>query len=101
MGQTVKPEVTRKIAQLSRLKLSEKEMEQYAGELEKILGFVAQLNELNTDGVEPSIHGIVLESHWREDKAIALPEEETKRILGCAEQSLYDQYKVPQVLGGE
>ncbi len=101
MSQIVNPAVTQKIAHLSRLKLSEKEIEQYTCELGKILDFVAQLNELNTDGVEPSIHGVVLEQHWREDLAIPLSEEETKRFLACAEQSLYDQYKVPQVIGGE
>lgn len=94
-------EVTQKIAHLSRLKLQDSEIEQYTKELDKILEFVAQLNEVNTDGVEPLIHGVQLDPRFREDKAIALSEEETRTILSCAEQSLYDQYKVPQVIGGE
>jgi aspartyl-tRNA(Asn)/glutamyl-tRNA(Gln) amidotransferase subunit C len=94
-------EVTKKIAFLSRLKLSDQETEQYAGELEKILAFVAELGEVNTDGVEPVVHGIPLDPHFREDESIMLSEEETKRILQCSEQSIYEQYRVPQVLGGE
>ncbi len=94
-------EVTKKIAFLSRLKLSDQETEQYANELGKIIDFVAQLSEVNTDGVEPLVHGIPLDPHFREDESIMLSEEETKRILQCSEQSIYEQFKVPQVLGGE
>lgn len=101
MNNIVNPEVTRKIARLSRLKLSEGEIEQYTQELSKILDFVAQLNEVNVDGVEPIIHGVELDAHFREDEPIALAEEDTKRIVACSEQSLYDQYRVPQVIGGE
>lgn len=97
----VNPEVTRKIAHLARLKLSEAEVTQYTKELEKILEFVAQLSEAKVDGVEPLVHAVQAGTHFREDVAIALPEEDVKRILACAEQSLYDQYRVPQVIGGE
>lgn len=97
----VNPDVTRKIAKLSRLQISDQEVEQYTKELSKILDFVTQLNEVNTNGVEPIIHGIELAPHFREDKAIGLSEEETKRIVSCSEQALYEQYKVPQVIGGE
>ena len=101
MSQVVNQDVTRKIAKLSRLKLSDAEIEQYTKELGKILDFVEELKEVNTDGVEPLVHGIAINTHFREDVAIPLSEAETKKIVACAEQSLYDQYKVPQVLGGE
>lgn len=101
MSAVVNPDVTRKIAKLARLKLSEAEVEQYTRELDKILDFVAQLNEVDTKNVEAVVHGVPLETHFREDEPIALSEEETKRIVACSEQALYDQYKVPQVIGGE
>jgi aspartyl-tRNA(Asn)/glutamyl-tRNA(Gln) amidotransferase subunit C len=101
MSKDVNPEVTRKIAHLARLKLTDSEIEQYTQELSKILDFVAQLSEVNTANVEPVIHGVPLDPHFREDEAILLFEEDTKRIVACSEQSLYDQYKVPQVIGGE
>ena len=93
--------LTRKIAKLSRLQLSDMEVEQYTQELGKILNFVEQLKEVNTDGVEPIIHGVTLTAHFREDIAIPLSEEETRKIVSCSDQPLYDQYKVPQVIGGE
>lgn len=100
MKDAVNPELTRKIAHLSRLKLTDDEVERYTSELSKILDFVAQLSEVNVEGVEPAIHGIPLDARFREDEAVSLSEEETKRIVACSEQSLYDQYKVPQVIGG-
>lgn len=101
MKDVVNPEVTRKIAHLSRLKLSDEETERYTSELAKILDFVAQLSEVNVNGVEPVIHGIPLDPRFRDDEPVALSEEETRRIVACSEQSLYEQYKVPQVIGGE
>jgi len=97
----VNQDVTKKIAQLSRLQLSNQELEKYTGELEKILGFVAQLSEVNVQGVEPSIHGIPLESQLREDEPKPLTEAETQKIVACSEQSMYGQFRVPQVIGGE
>jgi aspartyl-tRNA(Asn)/glutamyl-tRNA(Gln) amidotransferase subunit C len=97
----INPDVTRKIAHLSRLRLTEEEVISYTGELGKILGFVAQLSEVNVHGIEPVTSGIPLEPRFRDDVAVPLSEEETKRIVACSEQALYDQYKVPQVIGGE
>src|SRR3989338_8981194 len=101
MNDVVNPEVTRKIAHLARLKLGDDEVERYTGELAKILDFVAQLSEVDVNGIEPAIHGIPLDPRFRDDKPVVLPEEDTKLIVACSEQALYDQYKVPQVIGGE
>jgi aspartyl-tRNA(Asn)/glutamyl-tRNA(Gln) amidotransferase subunit C len=57
------------IAELARLDLSEKEKDFYARELSSILGFVEQLNELDTETVEPTSHITGLSGVAREDKA--------------------------------
>jgi len=101
MKNIVNPEVTRKIAHLARLQLTDQETERYTAELGKILEFVAQLSEVKVEGIEPTVHGIPLETRFREDEAVPLPEADTKRIVACSEQALYDQYRVPQVIGGE
>ena len=41
------------VAKLANLPLTEKEEEIYTEQLSKILGYIEQLNEVNTDGVEP------------------------------------------------
>jgi len=42
-----------KIARLSRIKLEDKESDDYITDLNSILDWVDQLNEVNTDNVEP------------------------------------------------
>ena len=42
-----------KIARLSRIKLEDKESEDYIADLNSILDWVEQLNEVNTDNIEP------------------------------------------------
>lgn len=49
-------ETVDKIAHLARLELTEVEKERSIEELSEILSFMAKLNELNTDGVEPLIY---------------------------------------------
>ena len=45
-----------KLAHLSRLELKEAEKEEMKIELEKMIGFIDKLNELDTSGVEPLLH---------------------------------------------
>jgi aspartyl-tRNA(Asn)/glutamyl-tRNA(Gln) amidotransferase subunit C len=49
-------ETVDKIAHLARLELTDKEKERSIEELSEILSFMAKLNELDTDGVEPLIY---------------------------------------------
>ncbi|MCO5141460.1 MAG: Asp-tRNA(Asn)/Glu-tRNA(Gln) amidotransferase subunit GatC [Oligoflexia bacterium] len=99
MSKEVNLEVTKKIAQLAKLSMKEDELVKMTGELVKILDFVNQLSEVDTSSVEAIVHGTELPTVMRQDEALALTEEETKLIVSCSEQNLYDQYRVPQVLG--
>jgi len=56
------------IAKLSKLKLSEAEKEKYADQLSNIIEYVEQLNEVDTDGVEPTSQVTGLENIHREDE---------------------------------
>jgi aspartyl-tRNA(Asn)/glutamyl-tRNA(Gln) amidotransferase subunit C len=49
----IDPKTAARIAHLARIKIPAEEEAAVAGEMGKILDFVAQLNEVNTDGVEP------------------------------------------------
>ena len=46
-------QTVKRVARLSRIAVSEEDAERMAGELNAILGFVEQLNEVDVDGVEP------------------------------------------------
>ena len=49
-------EEVQKLAHLARLEFSEKEIEAMQGDMDKILGFVAKIEELDLEGVEPLIY---------------------------------------------
>jgi aspartyl-tRNA(Asn)/glutamyl-tRNA(Gln) amidotransferase subunit C len=54
---------------LSRLELSDKEVSEFSGQLSAILEYVEQLNQLDTEGVEPTAHPLPLRNVFREDEA--------------------------------
>ena len=56
-----------KVAVLARLRLSPDEIETFTGQLNSIVDYVAQLQELDTTGVEPLAHGIELRNVFRDD----------------------------------
>ena len=56
-----------KVAVLARLRVSPEEIETFTGQLNSIVDYVAQLQELDTTGVEPLAHGIELRNVFRDD----------------------------------
>ena len=63
----------RKIALLSRLELSDDELAVLAPQLDAIVGYVAQLSEAPTDGVEPLAHALPVQNVFREDELANAP----------------------------
>ena len=55
---------------LAKLALTDEEREKSRQEMEKILGYVDKLNELDTEGVEPLISHFPVENVFREDKVV-------------------------------
>ena len=56
------------IARLSRLHLSNEELEFFKTQVGQILSFVDKLKEVNVDGVEPTSHPLSLSNVFREDE---------------------------------
>jgi len=69
----ISDELVRKMAQLARIGVSDEEVQQLKGDFEKILAFVAQLDSVNVEGVEPVTHITGLENATRNDAADAKP----------------------------
>ena len=57
-----------KIAQLSRLELTEAEINQYAAQLSDVLDYFEKLKEVNTDNVEITAQVTGLENVYRQDE---------------------------------
>ena len=56
-----------KVALLARLRLSPDELPMFTGQLNSIVDFVAQLQELDTTNVEPLAHGVEVRNVFRQD----------------------------------
>jgi len=55
------------IAKLSKLELSNEEKELYTGQLSSVLDYVGELQEIDTDNVEPTANVTGLFNVWRDD----------------------------------
>ncbi len=60
-------ETVRKIAFLARIKIPEPELDPLASELNNILGWIEQLSEVDTDGVDPMTSVADMELYKRQD----------------------------------
>ena len=88
------------IASLARLEIAPEEREKLSAELKNIVNYIAELSEVDVDGVEPTAHAIALSNVWREDKAVdsglrdAMLANAPDLVNGCL-------VKVSKVLPGE
>jgi aspartyl-tRNA(Asn)/glutamyl-tRNA(Gln) amidotransferase subunit C len=91
------PQEVERVALLARLALSESEVAQMTRQLGQILTYIDQLNELDTEGVEPMAHAIELSNVLAADEVRAsLPRDEA---LANAPKRDDECYRVPAVLG--
>ncbi len=86
-----------KVALLARLRLSEVELETMTGQLAQIVGYVDQLAEVDTEGVEPMAHAVELSNVFAEDRVE--PSFPRDQALSNAPRHNERGYLVPAVLG--
>jgi aspartyl-tRNA(Asn)/glutamyl-tRNA(Gln) amidotransferase subunit C len=55
------------VALLARIELTPDEKARFATQLGDVLNYIAQLNEVNVDGVEPMAHAFPVVNVWGED----------------------------------
>ncbi|RED50912.1 Asp-tRNA(Asn)/Glu-tRNA(Gln) amidotransferase subunit GatC [Aestuariispira insulae] len=85
-----------RIAHLARIKVPEEDLEPLAGELNNILGFIEQLNEVDTDGVDPLASVVEMNMRQREDAVTdgGYPD----RVLANGPETAMGFYTVPKVV---
>jgi aspartyl-tRNA(Asn)/glutamyl-tRNA(Gln) amidotransferase subunit C len=86
-----------KVARLARLQLSEAELARLTTELGQIVGYVDQLAEVDTTGVEPMAHAVELHNVFAEDRVH--PSLSREQALANAPSHNGQGYLVPPVLG--
>jgi len=85
-----------KIARLARIRVDEAEQESLAGELSQILTWIEQLNEVDTDGVEPMTSAVDTPLPMRED--VVTDGGDPARVLANAPKSKDGFFVVPKVV---
>ena len=85
-----------RIAALARIRVSEEELEGLAAEMEKIIGWVKQLDEVNTDDVPPMASVVDVDLPWRDDKVT--DGDCRDKVLANAPEKAEGFFAVPKVL---
>lgn len=85
-----------KIAHLARIRVDQAKLEPMTAELNNILDWIGQLNEVDTDGVEPMTSAVQTELRWRDDKV----DDGGKQgdVLANAPDARFGFYAVPKVI---
>ena len=86
-----------KLAKLSNIELSDEEVEKYQTEVAWILEMIAKLNEIDTDGVEPTYQVSGNQNVMREDE-ISDKTVVPSNLLNLSPKTEKGQIKVPKVL---
>ncbi|MDO4507784.1 MAG: Asp-tRNA(Asn)/Glu-tRNA(Gln) amidotransferase subunit GatC [Candidatus Saccharibacteria bacterium] len=90
-------ETIKHLAKLSNFSLSDEEMQKLSSDLQNIIGYISQLEELDTENVEPTYQVFEMENVWRDDEIL---EQDANRedLLKLSKETEDNQIKVPKVL---
>jgi aspartyl-tRNA(Asn)/glutamyl-tRNA(Gln) amidotransferase subunit C len=86
----------KRVARLARIAVSDAEAEALKGELNSILGFVEQLNEVDINGVEPMTSVIAMKMKMRTD--VVTEGERAEAVIANAPAREASFFVVPKVV---
>lgn len=92
----VDADTVRRIGRLARIRIEEDQVETYREELNAILGFVEQLNEVDVEGIEPMTSVTPMKLRRREDKVT--DGDQAEKIVTNAPMSEDNFFMVPKVV---
>jgi aspartyl-tRNA(Asn)/glutamyl-tRNA(Gln) amidotransferase subunit C len=84
------------VAHLARLRFEEEELGRFTSQMNDILGYMDQLNELDTSHVEPTTHAMELCNVFREDRV--RQSLDVERALANAPHGVGGSFQVPRVI---
>jgi len=84
------------VANLARISLTNEEKERFTAQLGDVLNYIAQLNEVNVDGVEPTAHAFPVVNVWAPD--IPEPALSVEDALRNAPEKRDNMFVVPKVV---
>jgi aspartyl-tRNA(Asn)/glutamyl-tRNA(Gln) amidotransferase subunit C len=96
---SITTEQVENIAKLANLRISSEELKQFVPQFQEILDYIAQLEEVSTEGVEPTYRVLEQKSQatpMREDRTE--PSLPVETVLENAPDSTEDHFRVPVVI---
>ena len=87
------------LARLSRLAVTEQELDQFAGQLDVILQSVARVGEVAADDIPPTSHSVPLTNVYRDDEP--RPSLTQDEALSGAPDAYEGRFRVPRILDEE
>ncbi|MEU4242022.1 Asp-tRNA(Asn)/Glu-tRNA(Gln) amidotransferase subunit GatC [Actinoplanes sp. NPDC026619] len=87
------------LARLSRLAVTEQELDQFAGQLDVILQSVARVGEVAADDIPPTSHSVPLTNVYRDD--VPQPSLTQDEALSGAPDAFEGRFRVPRILDEE
>lgn len=95
MSETVKIDIDY-VAKLARIALSDEEKAKFSEQLGSVLEYIEKLEELDTEGVEPTAHPHPMENVWQED--VVNSELSVEAALQNAPKQRQNMVVVPKVV---
>ena len=92
----ISAEDVRKVANLARLDLPEDQIETYTAQLEEILSYIDQLQEIDTQNISPTTRAVEVVNAMRED--LVEVKSSREEILNQAPHREGDFFRVPKIL---
>ncbi len=83
------------VARLARLELTEEEKVKFSKQLGDVLGYVDEMNEVDTANVEPMSHAVEFSNVMRED--VEIYEQTREELMSNAPDREGDFFKVPKI----
>nr|WP_296075844.1 Asp-tRNA(Asn)/Glu-tRNA(Gln) amidotransferase subunit GatC [uncultured Actinoplanes sp.] len=96
---TISREEVAHLARLSRLAVTEQELDQFAGQLDVILQSVARVGEVAADDIPPTSHSVPLTNVYRDDEP--RPSLTQEEALSGAPDAYEGRFRVPRILDEE
>jgi len=92
----ITPEDVRKVSKLARLDIPDESIKIYSDQLEKIIDYIAQLEEIDTNNIPPTTRAVEVVNVFRED--VVNVSDVREDILKLAPQKEGEFYRVPRIL---
>jgi aspartyl-tRNA(Asn)/glutamyl-tRNA(Gln) amidotransferase subunit C len=87
------------LARLSRLAVTEEELDRFAGQLDVILQSVARIGDVAADDIPPTSHSVPLTNVYRDD--VPRPSLTQDEALSGAPDAYEGRFRVPRILDEE